>query len=55
MYNALDFRWILYFAGGVHYHIFLQIFKAMRGVRIMHECALCNPNDSNHKQRYCFW
>jgi len=32
-----------------HEHaFFLEIFKAKRGVRIMYQCALCNPNDSNH-------
>jgi len=60
MYNALDFTYILYFAGGLHVinknnmfhsffrrenHIFLQIFKAKRGY------ALCNPNDDIYYDR----
>ena len=30
-------------------------FEGQEGVRIMHECALCNPYDSNGKRSHGLW
>ena len=60
MYNALDFTYVLYFAGGMciinknnMFHSFFQAgkshfsadFQAQDGVHIIQECTLFNPND----------